>query len=144
MCPQHDITELLGTQMTKWYYDARAVVSSFSHSICISEKKNTLMCVCLSSRKKFINFVFLFFTALSNVPMCSCTDTSIHQDFRLFLSSMPTEVFPVAVLQNSVKVHAHTRTHTHTHTHTHTVPLNNLTSSVHFIWRLHVKDCPCD
>ncbi|KAM6971776.1 dynein axonemal heavy chain 6 [Aplochiton taeniatus] len=31
-------------------------------------------------------------------------DTSIHQNFRLFLSSMPTKVFPVTVLQNSVKV----------------------------------------
>uniref|UniRef100_A0A3B4T6A4 Dynein axonemal heavy chain 6 n=1 Tax=Seriola dumerili TaxID=41447 RepID=A0A3B4T6A4_SERDU len=30
-------------------------------------------------------------------------DTSIHENFRLFLSSMPTKVFPVTVLQNSVK-----------------------------------------
>uniref|UniRef100_A0A8D3CE91 Dynein, axonemal, heavy chain 6 n=1 Tax=Scophthalmus maximus TaxID=52904 RepID=A0A8D3CE91_SCOMX len=37
-------------------------------------------------------------------------DTSIHEDFRLFLSSMPAKVFPVTVLQNSVKVHTHTRT----------------------------------
>ncbi|XP_030643583.1 dynein heavy chain 6, axonemal [Chanos chanos] len=31
-------------------------------------------------------------------------DTVIHENFRLFLSSMPTKVFPVTVLQNSVKV----------------------------------------
>ncbi|XP_017317258.1 dynein axonemal heavy chain 6 isoform X2 [Ictalurus punctatus] len=31
-------------------------------------------------------------------------DITIHENFRLFLSSMPTSVFPVTVLQNSVKV----------------------------------------
>ncbi|KAG7241312.1 hypothetical protein INR49_025754, partial [Caranx melampygus] len=40
-------------------------------------------------------------------------DTSIHENFRLFLSSMPTKVFPVTVLQNAVKVITHTHTHTH-------------------------------
>lgn len=29
---------------------------------------------------------------------------AIHEDFRLYLSSMPAKHFPVAVLQNSVKV----------------------------------------
>ncbi|KAL1023853.1 hypothetical protein UPYG_G00047240 [Umbra pygmaea] len=31
-------------------------------------------------------------------------DTVIHENFRLFLSAMPNKVFPVTVLQNSVKV----------------------------------------
>nr|XP_015200901.1 PREDICTED: dynein heavy chain 6, axonemal [Lepisosteus oculatus] len=31
-------------------------------------------------------------------------NTTIHENFRLFLSSMPTKIFPVTVLQNSVKV----------------------------------------
>ena len=30
--------------------------------------------------------------------------SEIHDDFRLFLSSMPTAFFPVAILQGSVKV----------------------------------------
>lgn len=48
----------------------------------------------------------LFYVSLFNKIFFSfyLTDTHIHENFRLFLSSMPTKVFPVTVLQNSVKV----------------------------------------
>ena len=40
----------------------------------------------------------------SLIKELSAPDAKVHDDFRLFLSSMPTKSFPVTVLQNSVKV----------------------------------------
>ena len=34
----------------------------------------------------------------------SSPNTHIHDDFQLYLSSMPTKAFPVSLLQNVVKV----------------------------------------
>lgn len=38
------------------------------------------------------------------VKEISSNSGTVHQDFRLFLSSMPAKCFPVTVLQNSIKV----------------------------------------
>eukprot|EP00794_Sanderia_malayensis_P006345 gene6346-7072_t len=38
------------------------------------------------------------------IKKISSGETEVHQDFRLFLSSMPAASFPVTVLQNSIKV----------------------------------------
>lgn len=61
------------------------------------------MCIFRYSQVRFFSFV----SGGNNTPLFSCADTSIHENFRLFLSSMPTKVFPVTVLQNSVKVITH-------------------------------------
>ncbi|XP_047126546.1 dynein axonemal heavy chain 6 isoform X3 [Hydra vulgaris] len=41
---------------------------------------------------------------MENIIKDLFNDNSVHDDFRLFLSSMPAKCFPVAVLQNSIKV----------------------------------------
>ena len=40
----------------------------------------------------------------TTIKNLSSPEAEVHEDFRLFLSSMPTKSFPVTVLQNSVKV----------------------------------------
>lgn len=40
----------------------------------------------------------------TTVKEITSPDADVHDEFRLFLSSMPTKSFPVTVLQNSVKV----------------------------------------
>ena len=41
---------------------------------------------------------------MENIIKELSNDNSVHDEFRLFLSSMPAKCFPVAVLQNSIKV----------------------------------------
>ena len=44
-------------------------------------------------------------TSLENIVINLGTEENdIHKDFRLFLTSMPAEYFPVTVLQNGVKL----------------------------------------
>lgn len=88
----------------------------FLSSVLLVRRKKTTYTAYFLERHSLSSF-FLVFLAVSKVPLFSCADTSIDENFRLFLSSMPTKVFPVTVLQNSVKVI------THTHTPTHLVPL---------------------
>ncbi|UYV81316.1 DNAH6, partial [Cordylochernes scorpioides] len=66
----------------------------------------------ISSGKRNGNWVFLqnchlatsWMLNLENIVQNLTSQMDLHQDFRMFLSSMPARTFPVAVLQNSVKV----------------------------------------
>ena len=69
-------------------------------------------------KKLLLFYLFVFFFSLQNCHLAaswmlametlikhlSTPEAEVHEDFRLFLSSMPTKSFPVTVLQNSVKV----------------------------------------
>ena len=83
------------------------------HAISLGQGQGPVAEKLIATATKSGDWVFLqnchlaatWMLAMENVIKgFSAPDVEIHSDFRLFLSSMPAKIFPVSVLQNSVKV----------------------------------------
>lgn len=83
------------------------------HSISLGQGQGPVAEKLISAAQKSGDWVFLQNCHLAKswmLPMeeiikeFSSPDAEIHDDFRLFLSSMPAPFFPVSVLQNGIKV----------------------------------------
>ena len=53
-----------------------------------------------------MNFVYFFNIAMLEiiVDKMSVNEEQINKNFRLFLTSMPTDYFPISILQNGIKL----------------------------------------